>query len=55
MRPSTLTLDVLPKDLATEVRDQLPGLSHMQHFGTEAGRELLDSVGSDKIFRRRSE
>ena len=52
---SEATLETLPTDLATEVRDQLPGLSHMQHFGTEAGRELLDRVGRDKIFRRRSE
>ncbi|WP_376874003.1 Hint domain-containing protein [Albirhodobacter sp. R86504] len=52
---SEATLGVLPQDLAAEVRDRLPGLTHRPHFGTEAGRDLLDSVGRDKIFRRRDE
>jgi hypothetical protein len=36
------TLNRLPPDLAEEVKARFPGLSHNQHFGTEAGRAALD-------------
>lgn len=52
---SEATLDILPGDLAAEVRNRLPGLSHRPHFGTEAGREDMDRIGRDSIFKRRDE
>jgi hypothetical protein len=33
------------------VRARFPGLCHHQHFGTEAGRDLLDAVGRDGLLR----
>lgn len=45
------TLAALPDGLAEEVRARLPGLRHHQHFGTEADRALLDSVGRDRLLR----
>ncbi|MDP4033585.1 MAG: Hint domain-containing protein [Pseudorhodobacter sp.] len=38
------TLSRLPADLAADVKAQFPGLSQNQHFGTEAGRQLLDAI-----------
>jgi hypothetical protein len=38
---SEATLRQLPPELATDVRAQFPQLRHVQHFGTEAGREAL--------------
>jgi hypothetical protein len=38
------TLHRLPPELAAEVQAQFPGLSHDQHFGTEAGREALSAL-----------
>lgn len=45
------TLARLPEDLADEVRARFPGLSQNQHFGTEAGRRLLDAIGRDALLR----
>lgn len=39
------TLARLPEGLAEEVRARFPGLRQNQHFGTEAGRNLLDAIG----------
>ncbi len=36
------TLSRLPVELSAEVKAQFPGLSQHQHFGTEAGRQMLD-------------
>ena len=38
------TLHRLPPELAAEVKAQFPGLSHHQHFGTEAGRAALSAM-----------
>lgn len=38
-------LSRLPGDLAQEVKARFPGLTQHQHFGTEAGRQLLDQIG----------
>lgn len=43
------TLTRLPPELAEEVRARFPGLSHSQHFGTEAGRHLLDEIGRERL------
>ncbi len=45
------TLTVLPDSIAEEVRARFPGLSQRQHFGTEVGRQDIDAVGRDGLFR----
>ncbi len=47
------TVNRLPPELAAEVKAQFPGLSHSPHFGTEAGRQFLDSIGSQTLFKNR--
>lgn len=49
---SDATVNLLPPDLADEVRARFPGLSQSQHFGTEAGRELLDEAARAALFHR---
>src|SRR5690606_8451704 len=49
---SEATVNLLPPDLAEEVRARFPGLSQSQHFGTEAGRDLLDEAAREGLFRR---
>ncbi|MBL4917340.1 Hint domain-containing protein [Szabonella alba] len=39
------TLSRLPPDLAQEVKARFPGLNQNQHFGTEAGRDMMDRLG----------
>ena len=39
------TIRRLPPELADEVKRRFPGLAQAQHFGTEAGRKLLDEIG----------
>ncbi|MGQ0563598.1 MAG: Hint domain-containing protein [Gemmobacter sp.] len=46
------TVTRLPPAIAAEVQARFPGLSQVQHFGTEAGRQLLDAVGSLRPPRR---
>jgi Hint domain len=38
------TLHRLPPELSEQVKAQFPGLSHHQHFGTEAGRDALTAL-----------
>lgn len=45
-------LSRLPEDLADEVKTRFPGLNQNQHFGTEAGRQLLDEIGPAALFHR---
>lgn len=45
------TVNLLPLELAEEVRTRFPGLSQAQHFGTEAGRELLDAAARARFLR----
>lgn len=47
------TLNLLPEELTAEIRARLPDLSHKPHFGTEAGRDLLDRVGREALFKHR--
>ncbi|MEF3047527.1 Hint domain-containing protein [Pseudotabrizicola sp. L79] len=49
---SDATISRLPSELASEVRSRFPGLAQSQHFGTEASRQLLDSVGRETILGR---
>lgn len=49
---SEATLSLLPEEQRGEIAARLPGLSHRPHFGTEAGRDLLDRIGREKIFRK---
>ena len=42
----------LPPELAEEVRQRFPGLSQNQHFGTEAGRQVLETIGRDRLLTR---
>ncbi|MCW3780902.1 MULTISPECIES: Hint domain-containing protein [Albidovulum] len=42
----------LPPDLAEEIRARFPGLNQHQHFGTEAGRELLDEAARAALLAR---
>ena len=46
------TVSLLPPDLSREVRARFPGLSQTQHFGTEAGREILDDAAREALFGR---
>jgi hypothetical protein len=45
------TLNRLPEGLAERMRAEFPGLSQNPHFGTEAGRQFLDALGSAAPFR----
>lgn len=40
---SEATVTRLPPELAGDVQSRFPGLNQAQHFGTEAGREALDT------------
>lgn len=44
------TVTRLPPELAEEVRARFPGLAQSQHFGTEAGRQLLDEIGRERLL-----
>ncbi|OYU40440.1 MAG: hypothetical protein CFE33_07985 [Pseudorhodobacter sp. PARRP1] len=45
------TVNRLPVELAEDVKARFPGLSQNQHFGTEAGRQFLDSIGPEALFK----
>ena len=45
------TLSRLPEDMAEEVKTRFPGLSQNQHFGTEAGRMVLDEIGTAAFYK----
>ena len=53
LQVSEATLSLMPEDLTSEIRARLPDLDHTPHFGTEAGRDLLDQVGRDTLFRKK--
>jgi len=44
------TVRLLPADLADELRASFPGLRQSQHFGAEAGRNLVTDVARDALF-----
>lgn len=45
------TVNRLPPELSADVKARFPGLSQVQHFGTEAGRQFLDTVGAETLFK----
>ncbi|WP_321572988.1 Hint domain-containing protein [Tabrizicola oligotrophica] len=45
------TVNRLPAELSVDVKARFPGLSQVQHFGTEAGRQFLDEIGPETLFR----
>ena len=47
------TLSLLPEELTAPIRASLPDLAHRPHLGAEAGRDVLERVGLDKLFLRR--
>lgn len=47
------TVSRLPPELANDVRAAFPGLSQIQHFGTEAGRQILDEIGAAALYHPR--
>ncbi len=48
---SEAMLSRLPAALTDELKARFPGLSQRQHFGTEAGRQLLRALGPVGLFR----
>ncbi|MCB2135468.1 MAG: Hint domain-containing protein [Rhodobacteraceae bacterium] len=46
------TLNLLPDDLGQELRQRFPGLTQLQHFGTEARAEDLNAGGRAALLRR---
>ncbi len=47
------TVNRLPPEIAAEVKAQFPGLSQIPHFGTEAGRQFLESIDPTTLFKGR--
>jgi len=45
------TVNRLPSELSEDVKARFPGLSQNQHFGTEAGRQFLDAIGPETLFK----
>jgi hypothetical protein len=45
------TVSRLPAGLSADVKARFPGLSQVQHFGTEAGRPFLQSLGPEALFK----
>lgn len=48
------TVNRLPPEIASEVKQAFPGLSHNPHFGTEAGRQFLEAIGPGRLFKGRA-
>ncbi|MFD2175780.1 Hint domain-containing protein [Rhodobacter lacus] len=53
LQVSEAVLKLMPEELTAEIRARLPDLIHTPHFGTEAGRDLLDRVGRAALFRKK--
>lgn len=45
------TVTRLPPGLAEQIRARFPGLAQSQHFGTEAGRQLMDEIGRETLLQ----
>lgn len=45
------TVSRLPAELSGDVKALFPGLSQVQHFGTEAGRQFLEELGPEALFQ----
>lgn len=46
------TVNRLPGELSADVKARFPGLSQVQHFGTEAGRQFLKQVRPQACFSK---
>jgi len=53
LQVSDAVLKLMPEELSAEIRARLPDLNHTPHFGTEAGRDVLDKVGREALFRKK--
>ena len=53
LQVSEATLSLMPEALTAEIRARLPNLKHTPHFGTEAGRDLLEMLGREALFRKK--
>jgi len=47
------TVNRLPPEIAVEVKARFPGLTQNPHFGTEASRQFLDTIGPAALFKGR--
>jgi Hint domain len=45
------TVNRLPAELSGDVKARFPGLTQVQHFGTEAGRQFLEELGTQALFK----
>ena len=45
------TLSRQPEEIAAEVKSRFLDLSQHQHFGTKAGRQELDAIGPQALFK----
>ena len=45
------TVNALPPELSADVKARFPGLAQVQHFGTEAGRQVLDEIGAATLYQ----
>lgn len=45
------TVARLPAEIAAEVEARFPGLTQVQHFGTEAGRQMIDETGPRALYQ----
>jgi len=45
------TVNALPPEISAEVKARFPGLAQVQHFGTEAGRQMLDEIGATTLYQ----
>lgn len=50
---SEATVSRLPPELAEEVKSRFPDLTQHQHFGTEAGRRILEAIGPKAFYQTR--
>ncbi len=47
------TVSRLPPEIAAEVKARFPGLTQNPHFGTEAGRQFLEAIAPQRLFKGR--
>jgi len=47
------TVARLPESLAADIRARFPAMSQVQHYGQEASKRLLDTLGRGAIFQSR--
>ena len=47
------TVSRLPPEIAADVQAKFPGLAQVQHFGTEASRQVLNQLDPDALYKPR--